>query len=146
MSGVRIPPPRPTSFGFATEEGVSLRVRAAGSLLALLDGGCSSPGRAPDCGSGGSGFETRQPPHISFFSHGSLSGHVELGCPSSTDDWSFTVARAQPVKANRADQVVMVFERFRVHSIRQAHSHRSHKSSAKSPQIGSQIKVPRGTY
>ena len=27
------------------------------------DGGCSSPGRAPDCGSGGSGFETRQPPH-----------------------------------------------------------------------------------
>ena len=67
MSGVRIPPPRPTSFGFATEEGVSLRVRAAGSLLALLDGGCSSPGRAPDCGSGGSGFETRQPPHTSSF-------------------------------------------------------------------------------
>ena len=64
MSGVRIPPPRPTSFGFATEEGVSLRVSAAGSLLALLDGGCSSPGRAPDCGSGGSGFETRQPPHL----------------------------------------------------------------------------------
>jgi hypothetical protein len=42
-------------------------VPQAGSLLALLDGGCSSPGRAPDCGSGGSGFETRQPPHTSSF-------------------------------------------------------------------------------
>ena len=73
MSGVRIPPPRPTSFGFATEEGVSLRVSAAGSLLALLDGGCSSPGRAPDCGSGGSGFETRQPPHIA-------SSGIKAGC------------------------------------------------------------------
>ena len=30
----------------------------------ILDGGCSSPGRAPDCGSGCSGFETRQPPHL----------------------------------------------------------------------------------
>ena len=64
MSGVRIPPPRPTPSGFATGEEVSLRVSAADSLLALLDGGCSSPGRAPDCGSGGSGFETRQPPHL----------------------------------------------------------------------------------
>ena len=64
MSGVRIPPPRPTPSGVATGEEVSLRVSAAYSLLALLDGGCSSPGRAPDCGSGGSGFETRQPPHI----------------------------------------------------------------------------------
>ena len=63
MSGVRIPPPRPPPFGCATKKGVNLRVSAAGSLLALLDGGCSSPGRAPDCGSGGSGFETRQPPH-----------------------------------------------------------------------------------
>ena len=64
MSGVRIPPPRPTPSGFATGEEDSLRVSAANSLLALLDGGCSSPGRAPDCGSGGSGFETRQPPHL----------------------------------------------------------------------------------
>ena len=64
MSGVRIPPPRPTPFGYATEKGVNLRVSAANALLALLDGGCSSPGRAPDCGSGGSGFETRQPPHF----------------------------------------------------------------------------------
>ena len=64
MSGVRIPPPRPTPFGYVTRKGVNLRVSAADSLLALLDGGCSSPGRAPDCGSGGSGFETRQPPHI----------------------------------------------------------------------------------
>ena len=37
---------------------------AAASPFALLDGGCSSPSRAPDCGSGGSGFETRQPPHL----------------------------------------------------------------------------------
>ena len=73
MSGVRIPPPRPTPFGCATGEGVSLRVSAAGSLLALLDGGCSSPGRAPDCGSGGSGFETRQPPHIA-------SSRINAGC------------------------------------------------------------------
>ena len=67
MSGVRIPPPRPTPPGFATGEEGSLRVSAADSLLALLDGGCSSPGRAPDCGSGGSGFETRQPPHYAPF-------------------------------------------------------------------------------
>ena len=66
MSGVRIPPPRPTPSGFATGGEVSLRVSAADSLLALLDGGCSSPGRAPDCGSGGSGFETRQPPHTTL--------------------------------------------------------------------------------
>ena len=66
MSGVRIPPPRPTPLAYATGGGVSLRVSAAESLLALLDGGCSSPGRAPDCGSGGSGFETRQPPHYSL--------------------------------------------------------------------------------
>ena len=64
MSGVRIPPPRPTPFAYATEKGVNLRVSAAEALHALLDGGCSSPGRAPDCGSGGSGFETRQPPHL----------------------------------------------------------------------------------
>jgi len=64
MSGVRIPPPRPSPSGYATEKEGSLRVSAAGSLFALLDGGCSSPGRAPDCGSGGSGFETRQPPHL----------------------------------------------------------------------------------
>ena len=64
MSGVRIPPPRPSPSGYATEKESSLRVSAAGSLFALLDGGCSSPGRAPDCGSGGSGFETRQPPHL----------------------------------------------------------------------------------
>ena len=63
MSGVRIPPPRPTPFAYATEKGVNFRVSAAEALHALLDGGCSSPGRAPDCGSGGSGFETRQPPH-----------------------------------------------------------------------------------
>ena len=69
MSGVRIPPPRPSPSGYATEKESSLRVSAAGSLFALLDGGCSSPGRAPDCGSGGSGFETRQPPHLFIGSH-----------------------------------------------------------------------------
>ena len=53
----------------------NLRVRAADSLLALLDGGCSSPGRAPDCGSGGSGFETRQPPHLA-------SSRINSGCAS----------------------------------------------------------------
>ena len=76
MSGVRIPPPRPTPSGCATGEGVSLRVSAVVSLLALLDGGCSSPGRAPDCGSGGSGFETRQPPHFKFC----IFNEHEMGC------------------------------------------------------------------
>ena len=74
MSGVRIPPPRPSPSGYATEKGSSLRVSAAGSLFALLDGGCSSPGRAPDCGSGGSGFETRQPPHSKSICEWSLDG------------------------------------------------------------------------
>ena len=76
MSGVRIPPPRPTPSGNATEKGVNLRVSAADALLALLDGGCSSPGRAPDCGSGGSGFETRQPPHSKFC----IFNEHEMGC------------------------------------------------------------------
>ena len=78
MSGVRIPPPRPTPFGNATRKGVNLRVSAADALLALLDGGCSSPGRAPDCGSGGSGFETRQPPHSMSICY-VPSGGVKLG-------------------------------------------------------------------
>ena len=64
MSGVRIPPPRPTPFGHVTRKGLTFGSVRQIFLLALLDGGCSSPGRAPDCGSGGSGFETRQPPHI----------------------------------------------------------------------------------
>ena len=34
-------------------------------LLSPFNGGRSSPGRAPDCDSGGSGFETRRPPHFS---------------------------------------------------------------------------------
>ena len=62
MSGVRIPPPRPHPLGIATGRSGYLKQPCL-SLCTRLDGGCSSPGRAPDCGSGGSGFETRQPPH-----------------------------------------------------------------------------------
>lgn len=48
--------------------------------LVRIHGGCSSVGRAPDCGSGGRGFETHHPPQkfkkgqIAFFSvfNGSL--------------------------------------------------------------------------
>ena len=43
---------------------------------ALVDGGCSSVGRAPDRGSGGRGFEPLYPPH---FVCGSLAQLVEQG-------------------------------------------------------------------
>ena len=102
MSGVRIPPPRPSPSGYATEKESSLRVSAAGSLFALLDGGCSSPGRAPDCGSGGSGFETRQPPHLFIGSDLLLSLTLLLG----TFLWwcfrSFSRHRAMPRGATLA--------------------------------------------
>ena len=102
MSGVRIPPPRPSPSGYATEKESSLRVSAAGSLFALLDGGCSSPGRAPDCGSGGSGFETRQPPHLFIGSDLLLSLALLLG----TFLWwcfrSFSRHRAMPRGATLA--------------------------------------------
>ena len=45
-------------------------------INALLDGGCSSVGRAPDRGSGGRGFEPLYPPH---FVCGSLAQLVEQG-------------------------------------------------------------------
>ena len=48
----------------ATRKGLtvgSVRQTLCLRFFALLDGGCSSPSRAPGCGSGVSGFETRQP-------------------------------------------------------------------------------------
>ena len=42
----------------------SSRMEIKDLLSKLLSGGRSSSGRAPDCGSGGGGFETHRPPHL----------------------------------------------------------------------------------
>ena len=45
--------------------------------MVVLRGGCSSVGRAPDCGSGGRGFNPRHPPHKS--GRGAIGSALALG-------------------------------------------------------------------
>ena len=66
--------------------------------------------RAPDCGSGGRGFESHHPPHVNFFLDSRpviLVYSVTLGCSQAVRHSTLTAAVAGSNPASPASQILV---------------------------------------